>query len=571
MISKGLVLDLKNLSDHNIEQYGLIVDNIRDDFNSLIENVSLDNKSPYWLLSSIVSREPEYSPLFLRCCNLELIKFNITNNSSLEKIVIYDKQLFLLVKKYTNSKRPSIKVEYKNESKIPFFYSFLYIKNCVRSFCFVILTLVAKLLTRKKTYNKKSSLILISTHILKDSFQEFTKENYIDRYYPNLSSYLDKTLENNILFVPGFPGGPQSYVNLFNKLKLSDFNFLLKGDILHLSDYLYAFFSSSKVLLLKTPKTFFRGVEVTSLIRSELRFFTFDYKIIEAFLNYRFVYRLSKDKLDIAMFIDCYENHLSSKGFMLGFNKFMPNVRTIGYQGIIDSAACKINLHPTVFERLSMLTPKRFFVIGEGLIDHLKEFDNKINVFAGPAFRYNYLWGKRQLTNDLKVFSILITLPISFSETNSILDLLNTTLKLLSINFSIKVRVKCHPTYNPSKIKKLIHINDSRIEYVDGSFIDYIYDSSLLISGASTTCIEAMSIGVPVVVTGSKLGVMNISIPNSVPTDLYRIITNDNDLAKYICSLVGRKNNYYSNKLLREKYFKRADKASVASLFTLQS
>ena len=64
---------------------------------------------------------------------------------------------------------------------------------------------------------------------------------------------------------------------------------------------------------------------------------------------------------------------------------------------------------------------------------------------------------------------------------------------------------------------------------------------------------------------------MNISIPNSVPTDLYRIITNDNDLAKYICSLVGRKNNYYSNKLLREKYFKRADKASVASLFTLQS
>ena len=69
---------------------------------------------------------------------LELIKFNITNNSSLEKIVIYDKQLFLLVKKYTNSKRPSIKVEYKNESKIPFFYSFLYIKNCVRSFCFVI-------------------------------------------------------------------------------------------------------------------------------------------------------------------------------------------------------------------------------------------------------------------------------------------------------------------------------------------------------------------------------------------------------------------------------------------------
>ena len=76
-----------------------------------------------------------------------------------------------------------------------------------------------------------------------------------------------------------------------------------------------------------------------------------------------------------------------------------------------------------------------------------------------------------------------------------------------------------------------------------------------------------MSIGVPVVVSGSKAGIMNISIPNSVPTDLYRIITNDNDLAIYICSLMERKNNNYSNKSLREKYFKRADKASVALLF----
>ena len=567
MISKTSVLDLKNLSNNNIDQHGLIIENIRDDFNLLIENASLANNNPYWLLSSIVSREAEYSPLFSRCCSLELIKFNITNNSDLKKIVIYDKQLFLLVKKYCNSNRIDLEIELKKESIKPLLY--LHVKNFIRSFSLVVLTLIAKLFTKKNTFNKSSSLILLSTHILNDGYKEFTKKGYIDRYYPNLYSYLDKTIEDNIVFVPGFPGGPQSYINLFKKLKLSNINFLLKGDILHVSDYLYAFLSSAKVLFIRTPKTFFRGIEISSLIKSELRFFTFDYKIIEAFLNYRFVYRLNKDKFDISTFIDWYENHLSSKGFMLGFNKFMPNVKTIAYQGIIDSAAYKINLHPTVFERLSMLTPKKFVVIGDGLISHLKEFDNNINVCSGPSFRYNYLWDKMSIKQDLKLFTIFIALPISFDETNSILVLLDKTLSLLTRDSVIKIRVKYHPTYNLSKIQKLIHIKDSRVDFVDGSFVDYIYDSSLLITGASTTCIEAMVIGVPVVVSGSKSGVMNISIPSSIPSDLYKVITNGHDLEKYICSLMARNKINNPNKALIEGYFKRADKDSVALFFKL--
>ena len=569
MISKPSVLDLKNLSSNNIDELGLIIENIRVDFNLLIENASLANNNPYWLLSSIVSRESEYSPLFSRCCSLELIKLNIINNSNLEQIVIYDKQLFLLVKKYCNSNGTDIEIVFNKDSIKPLLY--LYIKNFIRSFSFVILTLIAKLLTKKNTFNKSSSLILLSTHIINDDHKEFTKKNYIDRYYPNLYSYLDKTIEGNIVFVPGFPGGPQNYINLFKKLKLSDINFLLKGDILHMNDYFYAFFSSAKVLFLRTPKTFFRGVEISSLIKSELRFFTFDYKIIEAFLNYRFVYRLNKNKFDISTFIDWYENHLSSKGFMLGFNKFMPNVKTIAYQGIIDSAAYKINLHPTKFERLSMLTPKRFVVIGDNLINHLKEFDNKIDVCSGPSFRYNYLWDKRNHKEDLKIFSIFIALPISFDEANSILVLLDKTLSLLPRNYFIKIRVKYHPTYNISKIQKLIHIKDSRVDFVDGSFVDYIYDSSLLITGASTTCIEAMAIGVPVVVSGSKLGVMNISIPSSVPLDLYKVITKGHDLEEYIYSLMSQNNNNNPNKVLRKGYFKRADEASVALFFKLQS
>ena len=41
MIKDSKVLDLKNLSVKNIEQYGLIVNKIREDFNLLIANTVL--------------------------------------------------------------------------------------------------------------------------------------------------------------------------------------------------------------------------------------------------------------------------------------------------------------------------------------------------------------------------------------------------------------------------------------------------------------------------------------------------------------------------------------------------
>ena len=565
MKSEDLILNLSDLTDKNIKQYGLIEKNIRKDFNLLIENFSLKSDHPSWILSSVASRESEFSPLFSRCCNLELIRFNIENNPYLEQIIIFDKQLSISIKRYCVSKNLPLKIKYK-KPKWPFLFSYLYLKNFIRSSFIVIITIFAKTLTSKKQYNKTLALVLFSTHIFKNNPHELTKEGYVDRYYTNLNSYLDKSQEDNVMFIPGFPGGLQNYIKLFKKIKLSNINFLLKSDILKINDYLYAFFSSSRVLFTKVPKTFFKGFEITNLIKSELNFHSFDYKIIEALLNYRFVYRLKTNNFNIVKFVDWHENHLSNKGFMLGFNKFLPKVTTIGYQGIIDSAAYNINLHPTIFERLSMLTPQIYIVIGEALVTDLKEFDSQIKVLVGPSFRYNYLWEGKRFIQNSKEFNILVTLPISVIETNSILNLLNKTLQLLPRNFLLKVRVKYHPTYSQLKIKKLVNVNDNRVKFIESSFIDCIFETRLLISGASTTCIEAMSIGIPVVVSGSKAGVMNISIPNSVPTELYEIIAHEVHLSEYISSLIHKKKDIVVNKLLRKKFFTKADSSSVALL-----
>ena len=53
------------------------------------------------------------------------------------------------------------------------------------------------------------------------------------------------------------------------------------------------------------------------------------------------------------MFIDWYENHLSSKGFMLGFNKFMPNVNITNHYRKFetkDSEEGKIKILRGIYE-----------------------------------------------------------------------------------------------------------------------------------------------------------------------------------------------------------------------------
>lgn len=566
MTSNCITLDLNNLSDKNIDEYSKIVRQIRTDFNKLIEDLSSNNAKTYWLLSSIVSREPEFSPLFKRCCYLELIKLNLSTRSDLTKIIIYDRQLYIFVKKYTQSSYSNLTLQYINESKTPFESFYLFIRKYIRTFSFIFFSIFVKLFSKNKFYKSSSSLILITTHILNREHIKFEKKEYIDRYYPDIFNYLNKSIQDKMVFVPGFPGGPKNHLKLIKKLKQSDINFLLKEDFLKISDYFFSLTCSLKLLLCKPKKTIFRGVEITSLVKSELMSFSFDYKLIESVLNYRFVYRLNKNKIDISMFIDWYENHMSSKGFMLGFNMFMPHVDTIGYQGIIDSAIKKINLHPTIFERKSGLLPKFFYVIGKKLVRDFKEFDDSINVLVGPSFRYNYLWSEKKINNNQKEFTILVALPIFQIEAKSILNLIFESLQILPRNLPIKIRVKFHPTHNQSKIDETSLIDDNRVEYINGSFVDYIYETSLLITGASTTCIEAMTLGVPVVISGTKDGIANTSIPESIPNHFYKTISNDQELVEYIISLLGQNND--NGVLSREDYFQEVSYESVAKFFS---
>ena len=118
---------------------------------------------------------------------------------------------------------------------------------------------------------------------------------------------------------------------------------------------------------------------------------------------------------------------MSSKGLIYGFRKVYPESKVIGYQGIIDSASYRINIRPTKYERDNSLTPDIIAVIGDSLIQQVKEFDKNIKVISSPAFRYHYLWDReRKINNDH--FTILVALPIFYVQAENILAIINSAL-----------------------------------------------------------------------------------------------------------------------------------------------
>jgi hypothetical protein len=564
MIKTDAVLDFENLTSNYAKRRAFIIQDIRHEFNSLIEGILRMHKDSIdWVLSSLISREPEYGLLFNRCCNLELIKWSIENNANLKKIILYDRTLYKIVRaRYASNQKIDIECRWSIKSSSVYFY----FRNLCRSVSIISMILIAKIISKQNKIKSTSRpLTLVTTHILKDSKQEYSKEKYIDRYYPDLFNYLDDSIAKNLVFVPGFPGGLRNYTALFKKLKASNINFLLKSDILHISDYFYVFFHAAKPIFRKVPSVYFKGVDISKFLRSELISFSSDYKIIDTLLNHRFAFRLSNSGLNVPLLVDWYENQLPSKGIMLGFNTYMSNTRTIGYHGIIDSAALRLNLHPTTFDRKYLLTPKEIFVTGSAMVKHMKEFDKNIDISIGPSFRYNYLWDIEKTSSRSMI--ILVSLPILVRESIIILKLLHSVLKLIDTHHSCKFLVKHHPTHTESNIKHMSFLNDERVKYVDGAFSEYIASTDLLISGASTTCIEAMSLGISVAIHGSESEIINNSIPDSIPKNLYNIIKSKHELLRLIEELLHHNSVVYNNTYIKEQYFRKVDKISVLALF----
>jgi hypothetical protein len=563
------LLDFRNLTIDQTKELNKLANNNRLEFNNILSSISSIKGIPIELFfTSIMSREPEFSPLYERCCKLAFISDQI-NNEDITSIIIKDYPLYRLLKKFIS--KNNLIIEISNDQSIIEIITYYLspIKNFIRSISFFLFMSLAKKKSQLNNIGSKE-IILISTHILKSTSLEDLKNNYIDRNFPYLSNYIDDKDREKIVFIPQFPGGPRPYKKIFNTLRNMEQNFIIKADYLKLKDYFYAYAYPFKLKSFSIKEVNFLNFEISSIIFSELWNSFFDYKTIEALLNIRISHRLKERGIKVRILLDWYENQISSRGLIYGFKANYPESKIIGYQGIIDSASYRINLHPTYYEKERSLVPDVVAVIGENLIEEIKEFDDSIKVISSPTFRYNYLWKKERKINH-KEFTILFTLPIFNDQSQNILNLLQQTIGSIREIKNCKVLIKPHPTKKLDGFQFNELNQDPIISIVDGDFYSYIESTDVLVSSASTTCMEAIALGVPVAVIGAKNHILQNPIPTNIPSNYWQLCYTKRELIKFIESIETNKKsgNVINSDDIKTNYFKMPTKENVKELLGL--
>ena len=563
------ILDISNLSLENIKLLNSISNNIKRDFNALTEELlNSTDKSIDWLINSTISRNPYWSDIYLNICYLALIKQLLRENKAIEKVIIPNSELKKVLIDYLKRNKIGIKV-ISNQSlkkniknKMRPFYNFL-----VSIYRFILMWM-SRDKRRKENIPADHEITLIDTFFISSMFKN---GKYSDRYYNGLLEYLTDDEKRRIYFVPSIlvKTGFKKIMRIAEK---SDENFLFKEDYLKLSDYFFALVSPFRIRRINFNKFKFKEFNIGPILQRDFRCHIFASAL--SILNYRFFRRLKENKVKLGLVVDWFENQPIDHAFNKGIKEFYPETYSIGYQGFIDSTDYNFYMQPTKYETENSIVPNAIAVVGNGLKKQTKRFDSTLNVIAAPAFRFKSVWDLKEIrkTKDKKI--VLIALPIAMKESIDILELVVSAVKMGKYD-NIKFQIKPHPVLDINKLKSEFGNLPNNFEFIEGDFKDCVAKTTMVLGNASSTCMETLAIGIPVIIIGSQSGLTQNPIPENVNKDIWRICYTPEELSDEINHFLNISNEERDNlgkigEEIRSLYFEPVTREGVRKFLRLQ-
>jgi hypothetical protein len=192
-----------------------------------------------------------------------------------------------------------------------------------------------------------------------------------------------------------------------------------------------------------------------------------------------------------------------------------------------------LSLNPSKEEKKSEVIPQKVFVIGRELVQAAKEFCPDLDVKVVPALRFQHVWLKKKYTPPASVYAILVALPIVIRDAVYILKLLGPVANEMAD--STRFWIKPHPATSKSRIQGAFGSDwPGCFEFFDGDFSDCVEKSYLLVSNASSVCMETLAKGIPVIIIGNSHGLTHNPIRETITDDIWRLCTTSEEIAKAI-------------------------------------
>jgi len=531
---KAKQMNFDAMGPEQSRRYDEIASEILEEFNALIGRMyegNVNNRA--WLFSSIASRNPFQSELFERCCRLVYAReWAAQLREEPGCILSSDYALCRKLKREFQDYR-SLKIKYTG--------SLLQrLKDRVRPWLCMArnaVVLAQRCIFRyprqDADWEGRKPVILLDMFVLSGDVGggQFLDGRYNDRYYPGFIANVPSSIKDQLVYLPTFIG-VNWYWPILRKVR-SVSSMLLVDDFLRIVDYLKLFlFPLQKVGPFPT-KLSLRNFELVDLIQEEHHRRCADWSKVMAEMNYCFVRRLKQSGVLLLSVLNWHENQVVDRGLTLGVRSFFPGVKVVGYQGWVMGyrTGCQT---PTEHEVHAKLTPDSIAVIGKAQAN-LMTTKSAIPVHLAPAFRYSHLWDDRHDQPDQNWFTVLVALGNVHDDALFMMDQVALVAGQLLNARQIRFLIKPHPVHNLAWWQRRINsLSLKNLRLVKGDMIEFIEGCNLLVGKQSSSCVEALTKGVFVVIIGNHRGITENPIPDNLAKDRWQICYGEAEITEII-------------------------------------
>ena len=495
--------------------------NLRRPFLELIAEWGKKYNSLDWWVSRLSERNTTISPLFLNCCYLQLVSEILDKQQGNLCIVAESLALLESVEVIARAQGYEVHwVEFRSEWKhfvssrrlrrvvrglryygrdVPrFWWSFLrwgkeHLEAAHRT----------RHLGRPLPSNANRPRVLLHTFI--DETRFGPDGQFKERYWGRLPSWLSQH-GYDVVFIPFLLNIQRSVEEALAELRQSNAQFLIPEDYYQLSDYLRAIPTGIRQFFMLQGPVFLGLLDITRLVAEEKAQQAVVSHTPRCRMYYELAHRLADANFRVDYVLHTFENHIWEKALILGFRRFLPRTKIVGFQhtaffpfylcnfipqGEVDIAplADRIVCNGPFFEEI---------LVAEGLPPE--------RVAVGCALRYEHL---HTLSTDSVQAAgtentILITLSL---EPDAVDELIYKVLCAFKDAPELSVWIKPHPMMPLARVRAALGSEEMppHFRVVEGSMSEWLPRTNLLISTGSTTAYESLAMGIPVLRVGREI------------------------------------------------------------------
>lgn len=522
-----------SLADH-IEIGGAlnqVAGELRQPFLDLITELGRRHNSIAWWASRLSERNTMVSPLFLYCCYLKVAQQALESTSG--TLCVISESWEVLESLAELARERGCRVAWVRRP-VPGSRHLEFLTRTAKRLGWFVASSIGQRRRDSGAFPGKGDQpgVLIRTWVDEACFG--AEGVFKDRYFPGLCQWL--TAQGYaVRTTPVLLNLDRSYRSAWEWLRNSEQQFLNPFRYYRLSDYLFALRGGCRQVNLTTGPVHLNEINVGRLFAAEQKRAAFDVSSLESILSFRLPRRLAEHGYGPDILVDAFENMIPDKLFILGFRRYLPQTKLVGFQhgALYPLLLC---LFVTRGESEFAPMPDRVVCNGEFFRDILvREGLPADRTAVGAALRYAHLWAAGKTTQPFTQPTILVPLPL---VPDAAVELLTKVVSALEPVRDVEILVKAHPMSSLESLLSAAQLRElpPQFKFVQGTMGDLIKRSRVVIALSSNTVHEALAAGVPVVVVGREAA-LDLNPLDWYP-DLNKVVRSPEKLREQVLTLL---------------------------------